>query len=237
MPLDPHADAGTSPGPRSLEWLYRTVFIAGLFALLVLFGTGGARVLREAVPPTRGLDAFAQGNALENGGDLKGAAREYRAAAAVAPSDIRAFISLARVLEASGDREGALAARQATLVHHPLNAAAHRDLGLTLLSRRALPEASAHLAAAVRLDPRDALAQAAAGDVRRELGDTAGAIEAYQRALELQPRDAAVHNKLGIALALSGNSRAARAQFIEAIRLDPASPAAENLRRLSPGGA
>ncbi len=170
-------------------------------------------------PPPLAYDVFERGNALERRGDLAGAAREFRALAAVAPTELHAFDSLARVLGASGDEDGALAAHRAALLHHPLSASARRDLGLALLARRAWGEAGVHLTAAVRLDPRDVVAQAALGDVRRERGDLAAAIDAYLHALALRPGDAALHNKLGIAYALAGQEAAARARFEEAIRV------------------
>ena len=218
-----------------LSWLYRALFLLGICAFLGLLVAGGARAVTEGRPPLVAYDLYERGNELERRGDLAGAAREFRAAAAVAPTELHAFDSLARVLGASGDPDGVLAAHRAALVHHPLSAAAHRDLGLALVARRGWDEAHAQLTAAVRLNPRDVVALAALGDVRRERRDIAGAIDAYGRALTLKPADAALHNKLGIAYALAGQPDAARARFEEAVRLDPTSVmASENLRRLTP---
>ena len=225
----------TRDAPRALKWVYRALFLLGIGVFLGLLAAGGARAVMDRRPPPLAYDVFERGNALERRGDLAGAAREFRALAAVVPTELHAFDSLARVLQAGGDQDGALAAHRAALVHHPLSASARRDLGLALLARRAWAEAHVHLAAAVRLDPRDVVALAALGDVRRERGDFAGAIDAYLHALALRPGDAAFHNKLGIAYALAGQPAAARARFEEAIRLDPTSGTAPaNLSRLTP---
>jgi superkiller protein 3 len=234
--LDSTATVGVARvAPRASKWAYRALFLLGICVFLGLLGAGAARAVTDRRPPPLAHDVFERGNALELRGDLAGAAREFRALAAVAPNELHAFDSLARVLQAGGDQDGALTAHREALAHHPLSAAARRDLGLALLARRAWGEARVPLTAAVRLDPRDVVAQAALGDDRRELGDLAGAIDAYLHALALRPGDAALHNKLGIAYALAGQEDAARARFEEAIRLDPASgAAAENLRRLRP---
>jgi tetratricopeptide (TPR) repeat protein len=221
--------------PRALKWVYRALFLLGIGVFLGLLAAGGARAVTDRRPPPLAYDVFERGNELERRGDLAGAAREFRALAAVVPTDLHAFDSLARVLRAGGDQDGALAAHRAALLHHPLSASARRDLGLALLARRGWGEAQVHLTAAVRLDPGDVVALAALGDVRRERGDFAGAIDAYLHALALRPGDAALHNKLGIAYALAGQPAAARARFEEAIRLDPTSGTAPaNLRRLTP---
>ena len=52
-----------------------------------------------------------------------------------------------------------------------------------------LPEASAHLSEALRLDPKDVLALTLLGKIRLQQGDRAAARELFRRALALDPRN------------------------------------------------
>src|SRR5260221_11693830 len=98
--------------PRTFKWAYRAVFLLGICVFLGLLAAGGAHAVTDRRPPPLAYDVFERGNALERGGDLAGAAREFRALAAVAPTELHAVDSLARVLGASGDQDGALAAHR-----------------------------------------------------------------------------------------------------------------------------
>ena len=69
----------------------------------------------------------------------------------------------------------------------PLNAL--RNLGFVEAESGRLPEASTHLAEALRLDPKDVLALTLLGKIRLQQGDRAAARELFRRALALDPRN------------------------------------------------
>lgn len=85
-----------------------------------------------------------------------------------------------------------------------------------------LPEAVAHLRAAVHLRPDSLRART---DLGTALAKTAGglpaAIQQYQAALQISPDSAITHNDLGAAFVQAGRVPEAIAQFEEAVRLDP----------------
>ena len=83
-----------------------------------------------------------------------------------------------------------------------------------------MDDALGSLTTALRLRPMDATALTLFGDLMRQRGRPAQAVETYRRALAVAP-SAIVHNKLGIALADLGQIEAALGQFQHAVELDP----------------
>lgn len=126
-----------------------------------------------------------------------------------------------------------LTARQAglwhdsvTLFEHTLrvtapNALAHTNLGIALLGRGRLPEATRELEAAVRLHAGSAEAHGALGEALARAGRHDDARTHFETSLRLFPAAARVRNAYGRSLAESGETGPAERQFREAIALAP----------------
>lgn len=106
----------------------------------------------------------------------------------------------ARALSAmkDGDDEEAKGLFQAMTNKYPKLAGAYINLGLLSLKAENLAMAEKNLGHAVKLNPKNALAQNHLGVVYRHLGRFAEARKAYQRALEINGDYALAHINLGI---------------------------------------
>jgi len=105
---------------------------------------------------------------------------------------------------------------------------AHAKLGLLLIERGALPDATRHFREAVRFRPRDAEAHNNLGIALAQQGEWTEAIVQYGEALRLHPGLAKAHNNLGIALAQQGEWTEAVAHYLEALRIQPGNPNVHN---------
>jgi protein O-mannosyl-transferase len=90
---------------------------------------------------------------------------------------------------------------------------AHLGLGTFLLRRNRLAESAPHLARAVELAPQKARAWGNLGICRRELGDDAGAVLAFQQAVARAGGSFEFHKDLGLAQAAAGDVAGAGATF------------------------
>jgi tetratricopeptide (TPR) repeat protein len=71
------------------------------------------------------------------------------------------------------------------------------------------------------------------GRYRVEMGDCAGALADFQKAVAVAPRDAAAHASMGLARLCLGDRTAARQAFLRSLELNPDQPAVRDyLRRL-----
>ena len=94
-------------------------------------------------------------------------------------------------------------------------------------------EASATLAEAARLAPRDYDTVFNAAVAAREAGDLTAAETWYRRAVKLRPLDPSPHMNLGALLHLAGRLREAEEEYLEACRLGPIEETTKtNLQRL-----
>lgn len=105
------------------------------------------------------------------------------------------------------------------------NALAEHNLGSYLLDMPGrLPEAIAHLQAALRINPDSASAHSDLGTALAKSGRVAEAIPEYQAALRLNPDSAIVHNNFANALQEMGRVPEAVTEYQLALRLNPDYP-------------
>ena len=90
-------------------------------------------------------------------------------------------------LLASGDFEAADRALMTAARLMVSNAPVYNSLGLAAVSRRRFKDAQAYFQEALRLNPRDAVAQLNLAIVTQQLGDRQGAVEQYRSYLAMNP--------------------------------------------------
>ena len=82
--------------------------------------------------------------------------------------------------------------------------------------------------------PEDGPAYYSLGLALKEVGETEGAIKAFQKAISLDPFLARAYNNLGIAFLEKGETAEARKAFLSALSVDPSHAKAYfNLARIS----
>lgn len=155
-------------------------------------------------------------------GDLRRAARAYRAILSHDPAHADALHLLGVVALQSGDAPGAidLIGRAAALA--PEAAAFHANLGEAYRAYGQLDRAAECCRTALRLRPDYPEAANNLGLVLLSQGDAAAAVEQFRAAVRLAPDRALGHNNLGNALRVAGDADAAVAAFRTAVELDPA---------------
>jgi tetratricopeptide (TPR) repeat protein len=99
----------------------------------------------------------------------------------------------------------------------------HLTLGLILAKDQKFAEAEAETDQAVKLNPTDATALAAAGKVKVRLGKIVEGIALLRKAVALAPASPAAHLDLGMVLAENFDLAGALTETGEAVRLAPGS--------------
>ena len=135
------------------------------------------------------------GNCYSQMGDAVGAAKCYRAAIQIDPDAVLSQMALGRVYYYSGALDEARQCFEAAL-RGPTLADAHAMLGLIALEQGAQRDARQHLQLALQRDPTSWYAHLLAAEIAESLGDTRGAIAAYERVLQLRPEKSAVRERL-----------------------------------------
>jgi len=174
------------------------------------------------------------GEAHERLGQTEQAEAWYSRSLQSNPAHIPAHLTLARMLARNQSRAGEAEAwfRKAQAVA-PGEARVHSHYGLYLMDMARHSEASAALAEAARLAPRDYDTVFNAAVAAREAGDLAAAETWYRRAVKLRPQDPSPHMNLGALLHLAGRLREAEEEYLEACRLGPVEETTKtNLQRL-----
>jgi predicted O-linked N-acetylglucosamine transferase (SPINDLY family) len=138
----------------------------------------------------------AEGNRLEDAGDLAGACERYRQALAIAPRFSRAHVDLGVALEASGDEEGARGCYETALRLDEGNAAAAYNLGKLLFLRRSYAEADRLLRRALASRADFPEARIVRGYVLQALGDLPAAADDLRLGVQKRPADAAARGVL-----------------------------------------
>jgi len=174
------------------------------------------------------------GEAHERLGQTEQAEAWYSRSLQSNPAHIPAHLTLARMLARNQSRAGEAEAwfRKAQAVA-PGEARVHSHYGLYLMDMARHSEASAALAEAARLAPRDYDTVFNAAVAAREAGDLAAAETWYRRAVNLRPQDPSPHMNLGALLHLAGRLREAEEEYLEACALGPVEETTKtNLQRL-----
>lgn len=166
-------------------------------------------------------DLIAQGNALEDAGQLPQALQLYEAAIAMAPQLARAHLNRGNVLLASGDAYAAVGAFESALRHDPDYAAAYFNLGNAHVRVGQTDSAMAAYRKAIGLKPDFADAHVALGAMLDDVRQYAAAIAHYRRALAIRPDYAQVHSNLGKSLRELGQFEEALASYRRALEINP----------------
>jgi protein O-GlcNAc transferase len=133
-------------------------------------------------------EAFiASGRRAERRGRLGAACRRYRAAARLAPRDLRTHLNLGAALEAAGDAAEAFRAYERGLAVEPDNPYAAYNLGRLHFARGEHREAESLLLQALRAKPDFADARVALANAQEARGEIAAAADSLRAALELRP--------------------------------------------------
>jgi len=130
---------------------------------------------------------IAEGNVLEDAGQLTEAEACYRAALKLCPDLARAYLNLGNAQAAQGQSETAAESYREALRLEPGYGAAHANLGKLYLNQRNYQNAAEHYADAVRALPDSADALVGLGCALEDLGRQTEALTIYRQALTLQP--------------------------------------------------
>jgi serine/threonine-protein kinase len=172
------------------------------------------------------------GLALEQRGRSDEALGHFRAALAVRPQSIAAYIGLGTALSSLGRREEAAEHFEEALQLDPGSEVALQNLGVVLQFQVRVDEAIGHFEQALRIDPSFGWAHANLGAALAQKDRLDEAIDHFEQALRLDPdpnpRGAAVcYTNLGHALHRKGRLDEALKQLTEAVRLAPGSSDAQ----------
>ena len=123
------------------------------------------------------------------------------------------------------DPERAMTAYRAALALNDNDAHAHYGVGVLLARKRSFAEAGSELRRATELAPGNAQTWVALGGARAGLGDSPGALSAYDEALKIHPGLPAALTARSNVLMAQGHTDQAIAGLEQALRTDPRSTA------------
>ncbi len=132
-----------------------------------------------------------------------------------------------RLLEATEDWDGALAAHDKSLELDPDHPEAFFRIGVTLMRMGRERDAIQAFEQCLKSDPEMTKAHINLGILFDELGQPERAIDCFQRALQLDPRSVESRLNLGAAYGDLGRQREALSEFQAAMDLDPSNVLAQ----------
>jgi serine/threonine protein kinase/Flp pilus assembly protein TadD len=146
------------------------------------------------------------------------------------PGDFWLNHNLGMALQSQGPVRAEEAARYLTaaLALRNTSPGVFLNLGVILTDKRDVEGAIRCYQAALRLDPKYALARAQLGYALQSRGDLEGAVRECRRALDLDPKLAITHSNLGHALQAKGDLEGAVRECRRALDLDPEYASAHN---------
>jgi tetratricopeptide (TPR) repeat protein len=194
------------------------LLVAGNYSAAVdaLARTEAAR--RDAAPPGEGEDdpstRFARGQRAEAENRVVDARREYEAALeGTLLGRSLLLVGIARLAQVDSDVEGAVDAFGRAVRAHPNDPNIRKELASAYVALGRLDDALCELMAALVIDPRDAQAHAAVGQLYLDTGRHAEAAGAFATALELKPDRYEARYGLATALVRLGRTQEAARQL------------------------
>jgi len=149
------------------------------------------------------------------------------------PGDFEAHYNLAAMLQLRGAAQEAVEQYQQALALRRADATVENALGGALLASHRIPEAIAHLTAAVNARPEYFDAHYNLGIAQAIAGNFPAAAQELTAAVKLKPNDAGAEANLGAAYAELGETQKAITHLNRALQLDPGNELAkENLEAL-----
>jgi Flp pilus assembly protein TadD len=149
------------------------------------------------------------------------------------PGDFEAHYNLAAMLQLRGATQEAVEQYQQALAVRPADATVENALGGALLASHQIPEAIAHLTAAVNDRPEYFDAHYNLGIAQAMVGNFPAAVQELMAAVKLKPDDAGAEANLGAAYGELGDPQKAIMHLNRALQLDPGNALAkENLEAL-----
>jgi len=220
-------------------------FQAKLQALGYLAGPAAPTSSAAAAPSTRpkGEEAFSLpaegggadtqrgrlnlGTSLLASGDVAGAIRAFREAAAAEPKDAAAHNKLALALQRAGQTDEALAEFRRAMAlaqNRYQREAAFLGAGVVLAGKGQLREADAVFGQGIAAVPDSFILHSTRAGVLSQLGDERGAAQSLARAAQINPNDLKTLNTLGALYAKYGREDEARKLWQRSLSLDPNQP-------------
>jgi Flp pilus assembly protein TadD len=149
------------------------------------------------------------------------------------PGDFEAHYNLAAMLQLRGATQEALEQYQQALILRPGEATVENALGGASLASHRVPEAIAHLTAAVNARPEYFDAHYNLGIAQAMAGNFPAAVQELAIAVKLKPDDAGAEANLGAAYGELGDTQKAIMHLNRALQLDPGNALAkENLEAI-----
>jgi arylsulfatase A-like enzyme/tetratricopeptide (TPR) repeat protein len=212
--------SGIDPSTRIAQW---AEFERALGELNAKESASALRRLQKLATANADAPLFQStyARALTELGRTRPALDAYREAVRKWPADATLYHELAVAARATGQRDEAMRAEQASLALDAAQPAAHNGLGLLLADADRHDEAARAFAEAVKLDPTSAPYRANLGNARRAGSDLAGAADAYRQALERDPNLADAANGLGVVLVQQHRASEAIPWLERAIAVEP----------------
>ncbi len=200
--------------------------LRSVFNTLALLDPAGSLPLLEAIRRENPSDFWFNFNlalAYYKARQIPESVLYFKVAVALRPRSAAVRIDLGLVLEAQGDRDGAIREYRRAIELDPRYATAHERLGFALYIKGDRDGANAEYRKAIELDPKSSSPHIHLGLLLNAQGDRDGAIREYRRAIELDPKSSSPHIILGDALSAQGDRDGANAEYRKAIELDPKS--------------
>ena len=145
------------------------------------------------------------------------------------------YVAIGRLAQVDGDLPAAIAAFQSAVRLNPNDPDLHRELALALAADGRRAEAFTELVAALLIDPGDAAALAAIGQLFIDTGRYTEAAAALRRTLQLAPTRFETHYSLATALTQLGDTNGARCRT-RSLRARPATAGRAAAARDQRGG-
>ena len=180
-------------------------------ALAAFSASSGLAARSDADSPSAD---FERGRAEEIQGRQADARRAYTAAlAGTLTGRHLLYVAIGRLAQVEGDLDAAIEAFGHAVRLHPNDPVIHRELAGAYAAAGRIDDAFADLVAALLLDPRDAEAMAAVGQLFLDTDRAADAVSVLSKAVKMNADRLETHYALAVALSRAGRPEQAARQF------------------------